>query len=451
MRYHAGVVTEADKLTGLEAGTVLRGRYRLLQSTSAGGGTVRAFDRVRQQNVALRLYGPTVDPDVRARVRARAAGAIEVVSPAVAPLFSFDEQGDWALAVRAWVDGEPLAGTLARRGPLAPRAFLRLVTALLDALAALDAAGQPHGAISPRNVILTGGDGGEWTEAVLVDAGMAVSALPEATRQTDFAQLGMLLTLGLGLGERFDPRAARLQLRTGADVVDQLDRLVNGRPTDFSTVEEARAALLGAAEAWLAGRVTQPAMPRPFESADEPTPPAERSKTPEAAATVDVAPPADLAPAVEAPAARREIRILGTPLGARVRWDSREAGVTPLVVVDRKGGSHTVEIELEGYLSQHFTIEADGDTTVHYALAPAPSDGGVAFQTRGVTLSPEEIAAFFPEQAPKRRPWWRRWQPWAVFGAGGAALIAGAILGVTPLQLLGLIAALGAAGAIIAG
>ena len=438
MRYHAAVVTEADKLTGLDAGTVLRGRYRLLHSTSAGGGTVRAFDRLRQQNVAVRLYGPNVDEAVRERVRAGAARAVAVVSPAVAPLFSFDEQGEWALAVRAWVEGDPLTVTLAQRGPLAPRAFLQVATSLLDGLVALEAAGLAHGAVSARNVIMTVSDASDDVEALLVDAGIALPSPGQASVASDLAQLGALLALALGFGERFDARAARLQLRNGAGVVDVLERLIAGRPAGFSSAAEARTAVIEAVACWVFGRSVVAAPPLPT------APPAEEAAAPAG----PPASPARVEP--ESSVVRREIRITGDPIGARVRWNGRDAGVTPLVIVDRTGGAHSLEIEAEGFLPQRLTVEAGGDVTMQYALAPAPASEAMV-AVSGSALAPEHLAVFVPEKAPPRRRWWRRWQPWVGFGAGGAAMAIGTFLGATPLQLLGLTAALGAVGAILAG
>lgn len=419
---------------------MIRGRYRLLHSTSAGGGTVRAFDLLRQKDVALRLYGPTTDATIRQRVRVGASRAIDIVNPAVAPLFSFDEQGDWALAVRAWVEGEPLAVTLARRGPLAPQMLRQVASTLVEALEALEGAGLRHGALTARNVILTGDHEGE---AVVVDAGLSVSAPSVITFETELQQLGLLLSLALGLGERFDARAARLHLERGPALVEVLERLIVGRPATFDRVEAARAALDDALDAWIVGRVVGPAPTLPVPSAEPPesSPPAPAEPHPEPTPAVD---------ASSAEAAPREVRITGVPLGARVRWDGQAAGVTPLLVVDRSGGEHQVELEADGYAPQRLTVEAGGNVTVQYVLAPvslpsarsAGDDGGTKPAPLGLALSSD---------GPKTRPRWRRWQPWAGVGVGAVVLLIGALTGTTPLQLAGLVTTLGAVGALVAG
>jgi hypothetical protein len=446
VRYDASVVREADKLTGLDAGAMVRGRYRLLHSTSAGGGTVRAFDLLRQQDVALRLYGPTTDPAVRQRIRAGASRVINIVNPAVAPLFSFDEQGDWALAVRAWVEGDPLAVVLARRGPLARPTVSPFASALLDAVEAFERAGLRHGAITARNVILTGDATGE---AVVVDGGITVAAIETATLETELQRVGTLLALGLGLGERFDARAARLHLEHGGALVEVLERLIAGRPARFAGVEDARAALDDAIDAWLAGRaVVAPWPSRPGPSAEVPEPvqpvPAVEAPTaphPEPTAAVDPS---------SASTAPREVRITGVPRGARVRWDGRDAGVTPLLVVDRVGGEHQVELEAEGYAPQRLTVEAGGHVTVQYVLAPASSPSVRPAGDHG-EAEPASVDLVLPAAAPELRPRWRRWQPWAVFGVGGVVLLMGVLTGATPLQLAGLLATLGAVGAMVTG
>ncbi|MCS6800556.1 MAG: PEGA domain-containing protein [Chloroflexota bacterium] len=431
------MIVEPDTLTGLDAGTVLRGRYRLLHATAAAGGTVRAFDLLRQKAVALRLYGPTVDEAIRRRVRERAGRLSAVVTPAIAPLLSFDEQGDWSLAVRAWVEGAPLAAVVAQRGPLSPPAFAQLAGTLLEAISALERAGLRHGALSARNIILSG-DNDTDNEAVVVDAGLAAAEEDDLALAAELRHAGTVLALALGLGERFDPRAARQQLHHGGALVDVLSRLVSGQPASFESVDAARDTLLEAIEAWRVGRELVPSSPphETLSSADAPAQPASGGEEP---ATVTG----------EAPAAPRSIRIIGMPLGARVCWDGREAGVTPLVVVDRDRGAHRITIEADGYLPQQIAIEPGGDVTVQYALAPVspPADG--ALGQSAVRFSSAD-APFDLDVTPPRRRWWRRWHPWAIFGAGGAAIVIGTATGTTPLQLLGLATALGAVGALLA-
>ncbi|MFN8534245.1 MAG: hypothetical protein U0556_11950, partial [Dehalococcoidia bacterium] len=286
-------------MTSLDAGTMIRGRYRLLHGTSAGGQTVRAFDRVRQQTVAVRLLGPTVDPAVRERIRADVARAVTIVDPALAPLFSFDEQGDWALASRAWVDGDPLAGFLARRGPLGPRAVRLLLGCLFDALSALETAGLAHRQITTRNVILVTDSVGTWSEAVLVDAGLSTSARSDAASEGDRAAAGLVIAQAIGLGERFDPRAARIQLPKAGALIQSLERLIEGRPVPFHSLVEARADLLAAIDGWESGKAPPPppiaaavpysqpvVVPTTVKIVDKPAPPASAPDAP-----VEIAPP----------------------------------------------------------------------------------------------------------------------------------------------------------------
>ncbi|MCL6647352.1 MAG: PEGA domain-containing protein [Chloroflexi bacterium] len=492
------MTSNPDLQTALEAGTVVRGRYRLFDPTSATGQTIRAFDRIRQQTVALRLYGPLVPEPIRQHVRRRAAAAANVTHPLVAPLFAFDEAGEWALAVRAWVEGEPLATYLARRGALTPAALRRLALSLFEGVLALDAAGLAHGHLTPRNVILVSDDEGDWSDAILVDAGLSPLP-PPAGQATDRAALARLLVQALGGS---DPTAVgddRAPLGGAAGVRTLLRELERNEQVSLA---EARVRILSAIAAWEHGTVaitlpTAPASAGPPASADQQAAAREAAPAPESAlsepaaplaapaleaalsepAAPLAAPPSEAAlsepaaplaaPALEAalsePAAPlaapppevppalprpREVRITGTPPGAQVLWDDQPAGTTPLIVRDHVGGRHGVVVAAPGYLPQRFILQAEGDLTLEYTLTPAPLPPDEA--AAPATLVPADQAASFGE--PTQRPrWWRRWQAWALLGTGGVVLVLGVVLGVTPLQLFGLMTILGAAGAMIAG
>jgi len=460
------VTSNPDLQTALDAGTVVRGRYRLFDPTSATGQTIRAFDRIRQQTVALRLYGPLVPESIRQHVRQRVAAAANVTHPLVAPLFAFDEAGEWALAVRAWVEGEPLATYLARRGALAPAALRRLALSLFEGVLALEAAGLAHGHLTPRNVILVSDDEGDWSDAILVDAGLSPLP-PPAEQATDRAALARLLVQALGGSDPTVVGDDGAHLGGAAGVRALLRELERNEQV---SLVEARERLLSAIAAWEHGTVavarpTAPASAGTPASADRQAPAREPAPVLEAALSEPAAPSA--APALEAalsePAAPsaappseeppalprpREVRITGTPPGAQVLWDDQPAGATPLIVRDHVGGRHGVVVVAPGYLPQRFTLHAEGDLTLEYTLTPAPLPADEA--AAPATLVPADQASPFGEPTPRPR-WWRRWQAWALLGTGGVVLVVGVVLGVTPLQLFGLMTVLGAAGAMIAG
>lgn len=86
-----------------------------------------------------------------------------VIHPGVAPLL--DQGGNWRMF--AWIEGRTLAAAL-RQGPM----DAQVVDQVADALAALHAAGQTHGDLTPANVVLSTGG------AVLIDWGERSTGTP---------------------------------------------------------------------------------------------------------------------------------------------------------------------------------------------------------------------------------------------------------------------------------
>ena len=103
---------------------LLGGRYQLVERIGAGGmGEVwRATDQVLGRTVAVKLMLPTLLDDAgfarRFLFEARAMASLR--HPGVVAIHDFSSDAEGAFLVMEFVEGEPLAWTLRRLGPLNP-------------------------------------------------------------------------------------------------------------------------------------------------------------------------------------------------------------------------------------------------------------------------------------------------------------------------------------------
>ncbi|MDP9483389.1 MAG: protein kinase, partial [Chloroflexota bacterium] len=110
-----------------EIGSVLGGRYRLVELLGQGGmATIfRATDSQLGRDVAVKVlraeYGR--DPDFIARFRMEAQAVASLSSPNIVAVHDFGMDPAGPFIVMDYVDGEDLATLLRRTGPLSgPRA-----------------------------------------------------------------------------------------------------------------------------------------------------------------------------------------------------------------------------------------------------------------------------------------------------------------------------------------
>ena len=123
-----------------DIGTVLGGRYRLVELLGQGGmATIyRAADTQLGRDVAIKLLRPEYlrDPDFSSRFRQEAQNAASLNHPNVVSVYDYGEDPSGPYIVMELVDGEDLATILRRSGALPPRQSARIGAGVAQALAA---------------------------------------------------------------------------------------------------------------------------------------------------------------------------------------------------------------------------------------------------------------------------------------------------------------------------
>jgi serine/threonine protein kinase len=132
------------------------GRYVLLEEIGRGGHGVvhRALDLHTRRQVAAKVVR---DPDPDALVRLVHEQAQRVLHPHVLAPLGWAAEDGVALIAMELVLGGSVRDLLRRTGPLPPADVARLLAQLLDALAAVHAAGLVHGDVKPSNLLLRAG------------------------------------------------------------------------------------------------------------------------------------------------------------------------------------------------------------------------------------------------------------------------------------------------------
>ena len=142
-----------------EIGTILGGRYRLIELLGQGGmATIyRARDAQLERDVAVKVLRPEYgrDPDFFARFRQEAQSAASLNHPNVVAVYDYGTDPAGPFIVMELVDGEDLSSIIRRSGALPPRQAARLTAQVARAIAAAHASGFVHRDVKPSNVLVT--------------------------------------------------------------------------------------------------------------------------------------------------------------------------------------------------------------------------------------------------------------------------------------------------------
>jgi eukaryotic-like serine/threonine-protein kinase len=212
-------------------GSLLHGRYRLLERLGAGGfGVVwRAYDELLHREVALkriplppdlpRGHAGEGEPRAGDRASREALATARLAHPAIVALHEAYVDGDAFYLVTELVDGATLAQLVAQDA-LADEELLEIGVALAHALAHAHARGVIHRDVKPQNVLVPNAPGDRETPAKLTDFGGASLAGEQALTRTG-ETLGTLAYMapeqseGLEVGESADVYSLALVIYEG--------------------------------------------------------------------------------------------------------------------------------------------------------------------------------------------------------------------------------------------
>ena len=186
----------------MELGTLLAGRYEVLERLGRGGmGEVwAARDRTLRRQVALKLLPVDEGPsgDLPARFEREAVAAAQINHPNVVALHDRGVHEGMLFLVMELVDGMSLSELIDASGVLAPSRALEIAEQVCAALEATHRAGVVHFDIKPHNVMITPAG-----TAKVVDFGIAGLVQAQQLSVIHSSRLAPAATLEYAAPEQF--------------------------------------------------------------------------------------------------------------------------------------------------------------------------------------------------------------------------------------------------------
>jgi serine/threonine protein kinase len=208
----------ASDADGLAPGTVVAGRYRVVNLVGQGGmGEVyRADDLTLGHPVALKFLPRNLDPhsDRFARFLAEVRTARQVSHPNVCRVYDIVQSEGRTFLAMEYVDGEDLSSLLRRIGRLPSDKAIEIARQLCAGLAAAHDKGVLHRDLKPANVMLDSRGRARLTDFGLAGAedadldlaGTPAYMAPEQLRGEPASMRSEVYALGLVLYELFTGR-----------------------------------------------------------------------------------------------------------------------------------------------------------------------------------------------------------------------------------------------------
>ena len=190
----SGVVTASGAATAtararinsaaiLEVGTVLGGRFEILEILGVGGmGAVyKAHDRDIGRIIALKCIRPELadHPEIIQRFKQELLLARQVAHRNIIRIFDVRESGGLKFITMEHVVGRDLRSILSERGKLPPSEALDIIQQVCAGLAAAHAEGVLHRDLKPSNIMLD-----QQGRVVVMDFGLARTLSGEGMTQT---------------------------------------------------------------------------------------------------------------------------------------------------------------------------------------------------------------------------------------------------------------------------
>lgn len=182
-------------LSSREPGSILDGKYEIVQRVGGGGmGEVYLVRHVHLQElrvVKILRQDLAADPSAQKRFMREARLATQIKHPNVAILYDFSTLPD-ASFYMVWehIQGQDVGDHIRRQGPFPVMAAVRLAIQALNGLEAVHATGVIHRDLSPDNLMITENKSGNL-RLKIIDLGLARTL--ETDTSFEITQVGMFM------------------------------------------------------------------------------------------------------------------------------------------------------------------------------------------------------------------------------------------------------------------
>src|SRR5262245_61565970 len=172
-----------EEVTTLEPGTMLAGRYQIIDTLGVGGmGAVyRAFDRQLTRVVALKTILPELasTPTAMKRFKQEVLLDQSIVHKNVVRIFDLGEDGATKFITMDFIEGVDLKSLISQRGKLPAVEAAEIIRQVCQGLEAAHAAGVVHRDLKPQNIMIQ-----KNGHVIVMDFGIAYSGQSRGVTQT---------------------------------------------------------------------------------------------------------------------------------------------------------------------------------------------------------------------------------------------------------------------------